>query len=84
MPTVTKKHKRSLINKYFNNDIFLEMYAITLSSGIDNNDRYIMMQDILRNHSIPFTQLGAGTNRSAILLDGYALKIALDKDGIDK
>lgn len=81
MPTVTKKHKRSLINKYFNKDIFLEMYAITLSSGIDNNDRYIMMQDILRNHNIPFTPLGCGTNRASVLIDGYALKIALDKDG---
>jgi hypothetical protein len=31
---------------------------------------------------MPFEGLGSGTNRMAILIEGYAVKIALDKDGM--
>ncbi len=78
-----KVYKRSLINKYFNDNLYIKLYELTISSGIDNNERYIMIQDYLKEYGVPFTPLGAGTNRAALLIDGYAVKFALDKDGIN-
>lgn len=74
-------YKRSLINKYFNDEIFIELYQITLISGIDNNERYILIQECLKKHGIDFTPLGCGTNRCSLLIDGFAIKFALDNDG---
>ena len=48
----------------------------------DNNERGTMIKCILRDNGIPFEGLGSGTNRMAVLIDGYAVKIALDKDGM--
>ena len=75
------KHKRSLINKYFTKEIFIELYQISLSSGIDNNDKYLLILDCLKKHNIPYTNLGCGTNRCSCMIDGYAVKFALDNDG---
>ena len=78
-----KVYKRSLINKYFTDDMYIKLYELTISSGIDNNERYLMIQDYLREWGIPFTSLGCGTNRCSTLIDGYAVKFALDHDGIN-
>ena len=78
-----KVYKRSLINKYFTDDMYIKLYELTISSGIDNNERYLMIQDYLREWGIPFTPLATGTNRCATLIDGYAVKFALDHDGIN-
>ena len=74
--------KRSLINKYFDKDLYIELMKITMMSDIDNNDKGFLIKELLKNNSIPFSALGSGTNRMAVLIDGYAVKIALDKDGI--
>lgn len=76
-----KVYKRSLINKYFTDDMYIKLYELTISSGIDNNERYLMIQDYLKEWGIPYTSLGCGTNRCSTLIDGYAVKFALDKDG---
>jgi len=36
----------------------------------------------LKEHNIPFKDIGTGTNRFIIRYDGYAVKIALDAEGI--
>jgi hypothetical protein len=54
---------------------------ITMMSDIDNNEKNAFVKKLLEENSIPFTGLGSGTNRMAVLIDGYAVKIALDKDG---
>ena len=74
--------KRSLILQYFNKDIYLELMKITMMSDIDNNEKGGYIKDLLRNNNIPFNGLGSGTNRMAVQIDGYAVKIALDKDGM--
>lgn len=74
-------YRRSLINKYFTKEDYLHIYEITLTSGIDNNDKYILIQEYMRERGIPFTPLGAGTNRGTCLIDGYAVKFAFDNDG---
>ena len=38
--------------------------------------------EILRKYDVPFTEVGTGTNRFIIKYDGFALKIALDREGI--
>ncbi len=78
-----KVYRRSLINKYFTQEDYLRLYEITLTSGIDNNEKYILMQEYLRDRDIPFQPLGCGTNRQSLMIDGYAVKFALDSDGID-
>ena len=80
---ITKKGvKRSLIHKFFTKDDYIELMKITMISGIDNNAKRALVKDHLRNRNIPFTGLGPGTNRMAIMIDGYAVKLALDKDGM--
>ena len=41
-----------------------------------------LVMELLRSYHIEFTELGTGTNRFIVKYDGYALKIALDKEGI--
>ena len=75
--------KRSLIHEYFTKDVYIEIMRITMISGIDNNEKGMLIKKLLRDNNIPFSGLGPGTNRMAIQIDGYAVKIALDKDGIN-
>ena len=76
--------KRSLIIKYFTKDIYIELMRITMIADADNNEKGTLIKELLRKNDIPFTGLGSGTNRMAVLIDGYAVKIALDKDGIKR
>ena len=75
--------KRSLILKYFSKDLYVEIMRITMISGIDNNQKGLLIKELLRENNVPFSGLGPGTNRMAIQIDGYAVKIALDRDGIN-
>ena len=75
--------KRSLIAEYFSFDLCIEILKITMIADCDNNDKGFLIKDLLRNNNIPFSPLGSGTNRMAVLIDGYAVKIALDRDGIN-
>ena len=73
--------KRSLLLKYFSKDLYIEILRITMISDADNNEKGFLIKDLLRKNNVPFSPLGSGTNRMAVLIDGYAVKIALDKDG---
>lgn len=55
---------------------------VTMLSDVDNNDKGDIIKELLTRFSVPYTSLGSGTNRMAVLIDGYAIKIALDKDGM--
>lgn len=68
--------------QYFTKDIYLELMKITMMSDIDNNEKNQYIKELLRSNNIPFNALGSGTNRMAVQIDGYAVKIALDKDGM--
>lgn len=74
--------KRSIIIKYFSKDIYIELMRITMIADADNNEKGAMIKQLLRDNNIPFEGLGSGTNRMAVLIEGYAVKIALDKDGM--
>lgn len=90
---------RSLINKYFSEDLLFDLYKITMYT-CDNNTKGIEIKNVLEKYGFVryiageeeerdpndkrprYTLLGSGTNRYGILIDGYAVKIALDKDGM--
>lgn len=78
-----KKRKVSLIYKYFNKDLVVEITRATMMHDADNNSKSKIIKGLLTEAGIPFTSLGTGTNRMAVQIDGYAVKFALDKDGIN-
>lgn len=76
-----KRIIRSIIKKYFTPNTLVDIYLVTLRSDLDNNKKVDEILKILKREKIPFNQLGSGTNRCAVQIDGYAVKIALDRDG---
>lgn len=82
MEQLKTSKKRSIIIKYFTKDIYIELMRITMIADADNNEKGAMIKQLLRDNNIPFEGLGSGTNRMAVLIEGYAVKIALDKDGM--
>lgn len=79
--TEEKKVFRSLIMKYFPVDLLIKLDQLTMSHDIDNNSKTPEIIALLNEYHVPFTSLGNGTNRYGILIDGYAVKIALDRMG---
>ena len=75
--------KRSLINQYFSIDTLIEIEKVTMLSDFNNNEKGMLIKEIMKKENIPYQPLGNGTNRMGFLLDGYAVKVALDKDGIN-
>lgn len=78
---MAKKVFRSLIKKYFTPEILMQLDKLSRKYDIDNNTKSKMIDKLLEDNNIPFTSLGNGTNRYGILIDGYVLKVALDKAG---
>lgn len=73
---------RSIINKYFPKELYVELYKVTLAYKLNNNKRGMLVKELLKKYNVPVSNLGNGTNRIGFLLDGYAVKIALDEDGM--
>ena len=69
------------MKKYFPPELCKELNILTLTGDITNNDKRDEILKLLEKYDIPFSPLGSGTNRYAVLIDGYAVKIALDKAG---
>jgi hypothetical protein len=73
---------RSLIKKYFPVELLVELENVTKMMSIDNNGKYPYVKYLLDKFNVPYEPLGSGTNRYGINIDGYAVKIALDKAGM--
>lgn len=74
----------SRIHRFIPKECMVELNAICGDVTIsDNNTKADMMAATLRKHGVPFKELGPGTNRYAVRIDGYVFKIAMDKNGID-
>ena len=78
-----KKKFRSILLKYINKDLYMDLLKLTMMYDIDNNAKGFEIKRLLTQYGVPYTSLGSGTNRFGILIDGYAVKFALDSDGID-
>ena len=84
MDNVRTIKKRSIIKKYFPMELLIELYRITRLADFSNNEKGLMIKELLDEWKLPWESLGPGTNRMGIQIDGYAVKIALDVDGINK
>lgn len=73
---------RSIIAQYFTEEVYIDLFKVTLAYKLNNNARGNLVKEILKKYNIPVSPLGNGTNRIGFLLDGYAVKIALDEDGM--
>lgn len=81
-PDDGKKRKVSLIHKYFDKDLIVEITRATMMHDADNNAKSKIIKGLLTEAGIPYTSLGTGTNRMAVQIEGYAVKFALDSDGM--
>lgn len=72
---------RSRILEYFPEELYEKLFKISCVEKYDLNTRIDMIKMCLDNYDIPYTTLGGGTNRFAVMIDGYACKIAYDYDG---
>jgi len=74
---------KSRILQFINRDLMIELNSIALDVLIpDNNTKVNLMIAALDKYNIPYSELGPGTNRFSILIDGYVFKIGMDKAGI--
>lgn len=71
----------SLFYKYFSEELFRELYIIS-KLNLDNNTKGYEIKKMLTKFDVPYMSLGSGTNRFGVLIDGYAVKIALDEHGM--
>lgn len=78
---VEKATFRSLIKKYFDVDLLVELDKLSMRHDMDSNTKSLFVYKILEDAGVPFSRLGPGTNRVAVQIDGYACKIALDSLG---
>lgn len=72
---------RSLIKKYFPLELQLELDKLANNYELNNNEKNEKIEVLLQEYNVPYEMLGPGTNRTGILIDGYAVKIALDRLG---
>lgn len=80
---MANKKIRSRIKENFSAKLLEDMYRICNDKTIsDNNIKIDGMIGLLKSYNLDFVELGPGTNRLAILIDGYVFKIAMDKWGM--
>lgn len=63
-------------------DLKCSLGELTFQKGMLPPSRKSKAVELLRNSNIDFIEVGTGTNRFIIKYEGYAIKIALDNDGI--
>ena len=74
---------RSRILEYFPKEAMEEIKKLVYNNRVnDINDKVQILMGILDKYDIDYDELGTGTNRTAIFIDGYVFKIALDKLGV--
>lgn len=79
---VTEKKLRKRIKENFSMEQLQDVYDICLSNRFsDNNEKVDALNFMFRDKN--FLELGAGTNRYAMLKDNYVFKFSLDHYGFD-
>lgn len=76
------KKIRSRIHEFISPDLMKDLDKICNNVVVaDNNIKAATIKQTLDNHGVYYNELGPGTNRLAVLIDGYVFKIAMDKWG---
>ena len=60
----------------------IEIGEVSYQKGMRATSRKNKVVEILKKYDIQFTEVGTGTNRFIVKYDGFALKIALDREGV--
>lgn len=60
----------------------MKIGEIPYQKGMRATSRKNKVIEILKEYNVPFTEVGTGTNRFIVKYDGFALKIALDREGV--
>lgn len=83
MTDMAEKKFRSILLQYISEELYMELYKL-VELDVDNNTKGFELKNLLTKYigKDKFTSLGSGTNRFGILIDGYAVKFALDGDGM--
>lgn len=63
-------------------DLKCEIGEVPLQKGMRPTSRKEKVIEALKKYNIDYVEIGTGTNRFIIKYDGYAVKIALDREGI--
>lgn len=63
-------------------DLKEKLGEVSYQKGMLPTSRRDRINELLNEYSIDFMSLGTGTNRHIVKYDGFAIKIALDKEGI--
>lgn len=74
----------SRIHKFFTNEVLEELWKVCRDDMRfqNNNEKVRKMRQIMDEYRVPYEILGPGTNRLAVLIDGYVFKLAMDTWGI--
>lgn len=83
MINLAEKKFRSILLQYISEELYMELFKL-IELDVDNNTKGFELKNLLTKYigKDKFTSLGSGTNRFGILIDGYAVKFALDGDGM--
>lgn len=76
-----KKEFRSRLSEW-PIDLKCEIGEIPLQKGMRPTSRKEAVINALNKYGLTYTEVGTGTNRFIVRYDGYAVKIALDREGI--
>lgn len=63
-------------------DVKTAIAEVSYQKQMYASQRRACIAERLRHHGIEYTELGTGTNRFIVKFEGYALKIALDHEGV--
>ena len=76
------KKLNSKIHTLFSDEILRLLASVCDSRRIDSyHQKMILVQQILKRYNIKFRMLGGATNRLTLMIDGYAVKFAIDRQG---
>lgn len=74
---------RSRIKEHIPDGAIDKIFKICYKRSVtDNNKKIPMITDVLDSYEIDYHMLGPGTNRLAVLIDGYVFKFAMDDWGV--
>lgn len=77
-----QKNLRSLIHEKIPLELRFQLELLSRKRNLINEEKHEKIIELFREFNIKdIVQLGPGTNRYAIKLDGYVVKIATDNDG---
>lgn len=77
-----EKVLRSFIHEKFSHEMRVQIELLSRRRDISNGEKHEEIIKLLQNSDIgEFSRLGPGTNRYAVKMDGFVVKVATDHDG---